>query len=198
MKKIYSSLLFSVAAFAGNATVHTITAGAGGFLFTPSAVNAQCGDTIQWAWSSGSHTTTSTTIPNCASAWDSPLNSTSTSYSITVTCAGTFNYKCTPHGGMGMTGSIVVTCPAGVSAIPLPTVSSSYPNPFVSKIMIEFPEGGDGVCLYNAVGEKVRNISLLPGQVTIEMNLAGLPQGIYFYCITKEGVVTETKKIVKD
>lgn len=80
------------------------------YTFSPANINnVTVGDTMRWVWVSGSHTTTSTTIPSGAATWNSPITSTVTSYEYKVTKAGTYNYKCTPHTGMGMVGSFVAT-----------------------------------------------------------------------------------------
>ena len=80
------------------------------FSFAPANLpGVHVGDTIRWVWVSGSHTTTSTTIPFGAAAWDHPITSTNTSYEYPVTVAGAYNYKCTPHEAMGMVGSFTAT-----------------------------------------------------------------------------------------
>ncbi len=53
------------------------------------------------------------------------------------------------------------------------------------------------IVLYNVIGEQVKAIELGGNQGTIEMNLEGMPSGIYFYNTFKEGLVYETRKIVK-
>src|ERR1051326_1897572 len=108
MKIFYSVIIFFSVIICSKASIHQISVA--DFSFTPSTVNAVCGDTILWTWSSGTHTTTSKTIPGCATAWNNPVNSTATSYSIVVSCAGNYNYQCTFHASMGMTGTIAVTC----------------------------------------------------------------------------------------
>ena len=85
---------------------HVISAG--GTSFTPNTLTAKVGDTLSFVWSSGSHTTTSTSIPAGAGAWNVPLNSTSTSFNYIITKTGIYNFKCTPHESMGMTGKVTV------------------------------------------------------------------------------------------
>jgi plastocyanin len=80
------------------------------FSFSPSNLpGVIVGDTVRWNWINGSHTTTSTTIPAGAASWDHPLNSSNTFFEYKVTVAGSYNYKCTPHEGMGMVGSFTAT-----------------------------------------------------------------------------------------
>src|ERR1051325_6686836 len=116
MKKLYSLISFSFIVLLASA--NQITIGVANFQFSPSVANAICGDTIICAWASGSHTTTYTTIPGCATGWSANVNSTNITYSITVPCAGTYSYQCTPHAASGMKGTIVVTgaCSNAVSS----------------------------------------------------------------------------------
>ncbi len=92
------------------AVTHTIQVG--NFYFNPGSLNVTVGDVVEWVWVEGSHTTTSTSVPAGAASWDHVINSSNQSFSYTVTTAGTYNYKCTPHASMGMTGSFVATAPA--------------------------------------------------------------------------------------
>ncbi|HLN53554.1 MAG TPA: BACON domain-containing carbohydrate-binding protein [Lentimicrobium sp.] len=67
------------------------------YAFVPANLNVQVGDTIRWVWINGSHTTTSTTIPTGAPAWDEPITSSNPFYEYRVTVAGVYNYLCIPH-----------------------------------------------------------------------------------------------------
>ena len=193
MKKLYAILVLSLSVSIANAAIVAIQVLASSF--SPSASTAQCNDTIVWVWGqSGSHTTTSTTIPSCATAWNNPISATSFTFAITVPCAGTYNYKCTPHG---FTGTITVTCPNGIAPVSNNYFSAAYPNPFSSKLTIEFLNA-DLISLYNMVGEKIKTITVQQGQSKAEINASDLREGIYFYCILKEGIVIETRKIVKN
>jgi plastocyanin len=89
------------------------------FSFSPSNLPSMAvGDTVRWVWINGSHTTTSTTIPAGAATWDSPINSTTTSFEYKVTLAGTYNYKCTPHASMGMVGSFTAGAAPTLNVLP--------------------------------------------------------------------------------
>lgn len=111
MKKFYKSvfgLLFlgfiSAQSFAAN---HIISVQ--NFAFNPGNLNVLVGDSVTWLWLDGFHTTTSDVIPVGAAVWDSPIESGSPMYSYVVSVAGTYNYHCTIHLSMGMTGSFVAT-----------------------------------------------------------------------------------------
>src|ERR1043165_845241 len=98
--KIFVTFSFIMIAVVANATTHHITAA--DFTFTPSSgVTASIGDTIQWDWISGSHTTTSTTIPGGAATWDHPLNSQdgNGSFMYFPTISGYYTYKAQHHVG---------------------------------------------------------------------------------------------------
>lgn len=67
------------------------------------------GDTIQWTWLSGYHSTTSGTCPlGCVpdGLWDSGIGHGMT-FQRTFPAAGTFPYFCSVHGTM-MQGTVVV------------------------------------------------------------------------------------------
>ena len=193
MKKLYAILVLTFTMSLAKAAIIPIQVLASSF--SPAAVNAACGDTVVWIWGqSGTHTTTSTTIPGCATAWNNPISITSFTFAITVPCAGTYNYKCTPHG---FTGAITVTCPNGVSDIDNNYASVAYPNPFAGKVTIEF-SAADLISVYNVMGEKIKSVVVSHGQTKAEINTTDMRNGIYFYDIMKEGVVVETRKIVKN
>ncbi len=89
-----------------HATIHTVNVA--NFSFTPNAVNAIVGDTMQWHWVSGNHTTTSTSVPVGAATWDSPMNSSTQTFQYILTVPGNYSYDCTIHSSI-MTGTITVT-----------------------------------------------------------------------------------------
>jgi len=71
------------------------------FQFTPSSLpSVSSGDTIRWEWVSGTHTTTSTTIPAGAWTWDHPIDAVNTFYEYTALLEGTYNYYCMHHPSM--------------------------------------------------------------------------------------------------
>jgi len=195
MKKLYILFAFVLATSLANATIHPVQVQASSF--SPATVNAICGDTVVWVWAgSGSHTTTSTTIPGCATPWNNPIGPTSFTFAITVPCAGSYNYVCTPHGFTGLI-TVTGTCSNGISGIENNYLSTAFPNPFSNKITIEF-SGADMIAFYNVLGEKVKTIAVANGQTTAEISAADVQQGIYFYSILKEGAIIETRKIVKN
>jgi plastocyanin len=97
------------------AVTHTVQVG--NYYFNPSSLNVEVGDIVKWVWVQGSHTTTSSSIPAGAASWDELITSGNQTYSYTVTTAGTYNYVCTPHAGMGMVGSFIATAAANTLTV---------------------------------------------------------------------------------
>ena len=151
------------------------------FSFSPSNLpGVIVGDTIRWVWVSGSHTTTSTTIPAGAASWDHLITISNTSYEYHVTIAGNYSYKCTPHVSMGMVGSFTATAPAPllISIIPnhalqgesfLATITGSNTNfsgtPAVSLAFSNNP--GETI---NATSVTVVSPTVLHAQFTIPVS----------------------------
>lgn len=96
MKSIFllCNLLF---AYVLSNAANKFTVTVANFQFTPANLNVSVGDTVEWDWQTGSHTTTSTSVPAGASGWDWPISTSSRTYKYIVTVAGTYNYWCSIH-----------------------------------------------------------------------------------------------------
>lgn len=108
MKKVYAFLFTLCLLFMHQsllAVTHIITQT--GTSFNPNTLEVEVGDVVKWVWTAGSHTTTSTSVPAGATPWNSLLTSDETEFQYTVLVEGTYEYVCTPHAAMGMTGSFV-------------------------------------------------------------------------------------------
>ncbi len=102
-------------------SVHVVNIGQAGDAFTDSVsgnsnTTIHVGDTVQWMWKNGSHSTTSGTCSNggyyggdCTAdgMWDSGTNSPGFTFSQKFTTTGTFHYFCGVHLG-SMTGAVAV------------------------------------------------------------------------------------------
>lgn len=86
------------------------------YSFVPANLNVQVGDTIRWVWINGTHTTTSTTIPFGAPAWDEPITSSNTFYEYRVNVVGVYSYLCTPHSNSQI-GHFTATAPTPTLAV---------------------------------------------------------------------------------
>lgn len=151
------------------------------YSFSPSNLpNVTVGDTVRWVWINGSHTTTSTTIPAGAASWDHPINSSNTFYEYHVTIAGSYNYKCTPHQGMGMVGSFTATAltPILVSISPnqalqgdsfLATITGSNTN-FNGSPAVSLSFSGNPGEIINATSVTVISPTVIHAQFTIPVS----------------------------
>jgi len=107
-----------------HATVHTVHVM--NFSFSPSSFSASVGDTVEWIWVGGGHTTTSLTIPGGAASWSHPVNNSNTTFEYKITTAGTYTYWCAIHQTM-MEASFTVstpTTPIGMGFAPPQTISA--------------------------------------------------------------------------
>lgn len=199
MKKFYiltSLLMFIITA---DAAVITITCQNTPSHFLPVTVNAVCGDTIHWTWLAGGHIVgpiNASYIPGGAAMWNAPIDAGNLSFDYVVTVPGNYHYVCHPSTPHGEDGYIVVTCTTGIPFPNPDNISAAYPIPFTNKITIEESSNADKIVLYDMLGNNLKSVSVQPGQTKIEMDVAGLTKGIYFYSLMKEGVIIETRKIV--
>ena len=208
MKKLLFTMLFISGLFLTNgySTTFRVEVGPGSSRsFVPQNITtASVGDTIRWVWISGVHTTTSTTIPAGATTWDAPIDNTDTVYSYVITLPGTYNYQCTFHASMGMTGTFI----AGTSGIQ-PTgeivtsynLSQNYPNPFNPSTIIKFSIPKNNFVtlkIYDVGGKEIQtlvNSQLSQGTYNYTLNASDLSSGIYFYKINA-GDFSEIKRMV--
>jgi plastocyanin len=129
MKTFYKSLLRSAAlsvffvsaiSFSSHATKVVVTVQ--NFSFTPSSFTVSLGDTIQWKWVNGTHTTTSQTIPGGAATWNANINSATQTFNYVPAVVGTYNYHCGIHPTT-MIASFSVVC-----GTPSLTIAASGPT----------------------------------------------------------------------
>ena len=121
MKKVYTLVFCLYCTFAGTAFSQVLRrVAAVNFVFVPANFSAVVGDTIRFTFGNGltpggfPHTTTSTSIPAGAAAWDHPLVATDSVFTYVVTASGQYAFKCTPHEGRGMVGQFLVSATAPV------------------------------------------------------------------------------------
>lgn len=77
--------------------------------FTPSTLTINVGDEVVWTNTEGSHNVNgkTSTFPNNPVSFGNDVGSGWT-YKFTFSTAGTYDYQCDPHAGMGMIGKITV------------------------------------------------------------------------------------------
>jgi len=198
MRKIFTFniivLLIAASTLSTRATVWNVIVQSS--FFAPNTLpNVVCGDTIVWTFGSGNpHTTTSTTIPLGATAWNAPISSSSLFFSYIVPpFPGVYNYVCTPHG---FTGSFTVTCSVGIEEKTISSAARAYPNPFVTTFTIRHNHA-DAVRIISLTGAVLKTILLNPSAPEAIINMDGFTTGVYFYSIIKDGIILDTRKVFK-
>lgn len=166
------------------------------FSFNPIEIEVNIGDTIRWEWTGGTHTTTSLEIPVGADAWDNPLSSTTQFFEYKVLTEGIYNYKCTPHQAMGMTGSFTAALPLISNNISSSSFSI-YPNPANDLIYIE-TETSEllTMTIFNFSGQILMEYEINDNQT---IDISDLSSGIYFYQIkNSDQTYVTANKIIKE
>lgn len=167
------------------ATIHVIQVE--GIIFNPAAVpSVHIGDTIRWTWVSGTHTTTSTTIPAGAATWNNPISSTNTTFDYIPTIAGVYNYQCNIHVSMGMIGSFTVSNPAGVMAMTNSASISIYPNPFYNNVTFQFSSADTflrNLMIFDITGKLWKTFVFpeQPGKMETTLDLTDIESGMYLF-----------------
>ena len=75
-----------------------------------STTTITAGDTVKWVWRSSGHSSTRTDGPK---TWDSEIRDVPFTFSQTFPDPGTYRYRCTPHGFLGMVGTVRVVAEGG-------------------------------------------------------------------------------------
>jgi plastocyanin len=186
MKKLLKKSVLLIVGLAlvsiANATVHLITVQNDNF--NPSSVIAVVGDTIEWDWVAGTHTTTSETIPGGAALWSDSMTATKTTFQYKVTVAGTYNYECTIHiNCCGMKGTITATNPTGVPVVSgsSQVIAKFFPNPVtdILNIHLNIAPCNNILIITDMLGREVLRKTLF--NVDNSINVSNWKKGIYFY-----------------
>ena len=108
-------LMLLLASTASAVTTKIVHVGQGGLKFVDeesqtSTTTVDPGDTVEWVWEGNfPHSTTRDTAPE---TWDSGvLRGAGTMFPHTFSIDGSYDYFCTPHRTLGMTGTVVVRAP---------------------------------------------------------------------------------------
>lgn len=110
----FALTLITALVYNSNATKHVVSVT--NFAFTPSSVTINLGDTMEWTFGNGTHTTTSTTIPAGAAVWSNSIDASHLKFDYVPTVVGTYNYKCNIHPTT-MLASFTVVCPTASVSI---------------------------------------------------------------------------------
>ena len=183
-------------------TVHVVEVR--NFEFVPMNVDIAVGDTVEWRWIVGMHTTTSDSTTG-QNVWDAPIDISHQVFRFVITATGVHHYYCIPHQSLGMVGTITATAVNGVEDENIAPekflLSQNYPNPFNPVTSIKYVVGSFqfvSIKVFDLLGREVAtliNEEKPAGEYEVEFNGNNLPSGIYFYRL-KAGDYSETKKMV--
>ena len=100
-------------ALSAKSTIHSVVANNSNS-FVPSSLTISLGDTVEFINTGGFHNVNATlsTFPNNPQGFGNVVSSSNWSLQHIFTIAGTYNYQCDPHVGMGMIGTIIVNPPS--------------------------------------------------------------------------------------
>ena len=180
MKRILTILLITCFSFTSKATIHEILIWDGYMQFLPNTLTIQLGDTIQWLpldYPSMTHTITSTNIPRGAASFDEIYQAPAdTFFQYIPQVAGFYEYECTPHVMMNMTGSFEVTGTSIEENNKNPLLA--YPNPSTDQIFIDHHFLGYDFKVFN-----IKNQLLKSGVTENFINTSFLKPGTYILII---------------
>ncbi|MFM7725491.1 MAG: plastocyanin/azurin family copper-binding protein, partial [Flavobacteriales bacterium] len=180
------------------ATTHVITQES--FTFNPNALSVEVGDIVQFVWTSGSHTTTSLTVPAGAASWDAALTSANPLVEYTVTTAGTYAYVCTPHAAMGMVGGFVAVLPNRVANL----TSNADMNVSMQdggQLRVKLTGASCGFASIGLLDIMGRNVAMIhqggisSDDFVVRYDVSSLQRGIYFVRF-QEGAFVTTRKVL--
>jgi len=162
------------------------------YSFSPyNLTHVKAHDTVQWVWESGSHSTTSTSVPAGADSWDYAINQDTTSFIFIPTANGTYFYRSTPDTARIMNGQFTVTGGNGVDENVAGSGFNVFPNPFYNEVKVQFPGKHSSsaiIQIYTPEGKIVKSVILYPsvGSFSQTIDMQDLPRGIFIFRYTDE------------
>jgi len=199
MKNIFTlGLLLLGTAIVNAQTSYIVYVGNNGF--TDSNLTVNVGDDVSFMLdvsnSSGSHTSTTTSVPSGAATWDYTCFCSACKYTSVITVAGTYEFM---DSNTGKTGTITTTPVTGMevaNANP-ESLSQNHPNPFSGQTSIDYNLKTDkgSLMITDITGKIVKEYALSgkSGQITISENLNA---GMYFYSLKDNNkIVIDRKKM---
>ena len=79
------------------------------------------------------------------------------------------------------------------------SISDAYPNPATNQVNFDFNLSGvnhASVKIINLLGSVVKSADLVAGANKVSIDVADLPQGVYFYSVIANGNIYQTKKLI--
>jgi hypothetical protein len=111
-------------------------------------------------------------------------------------------YKIQNVNDLSDTASILVrfnATPTSVSELTaVPKLNAMYPNPTNSNVTVNFVlnQGQASLEIKNLLGQVQRVTPIVAGSKSVNLNVADLPNGIYFVTLKSNGNIIDTKRLV--
>ena len=166
-------------------TSHSVTVSS--FKYTPADLTITAGDEVVWTNTGGTHNVDGKTsvFPSNPESFGNNVGSGWT-YKFTFNIAGTYNYHCDPHAGLGMVGTVVVNPKSVTSIQTLADASGNiqlYPNPASESIQLRFPANYpemNSLKVYSITGSLIDQKVLSGNPGTLQYDLSRFKNGMYF------------------
>jgi len=202
MKRITLLMMLVSACVYSYATTWTITNS--GFTFSPANLTIQSGDDVnfniagihfvqevsQATWNANGSTP-------LAGGFDTASGGGNVTAAELTVC--THWYICPNHISSGMKGIIVVESTTGIKGIQPSSYISIYPNPTSGKIQLVSNgsklSNNYNLMVFDMTGKNVYSDIIADHIESNQIDLSGLPKGIYFVRIF-DGVITSNRKII--
>jgi plastocyanin len=185
--------------FSASAITHTITQQ--GLSFAPEQLTVEVGDVILFQWTSGNHTTTSSSVPAGADTWDALLTSGMQTFEYTVTTEGAYEYVCTPHASAGMVGEFTAVLSSNTRTQVAANLSVNAGTSANGQLFVELNNATTDMATVTLVDITGRNVATLhhgaiaDADFTIRHDIAAIQRGIYFVRF-QEGARVVTRKVL--
>ena len=178
------------------ATTFTVTFGSA-LTYVPSSFNVKVGDIIVWNGSFGNHPLASTTIPAAAAKFN---NSSGSTFSYTITAAGSYNYVCTAHEGSGMVGSFVATALSATLDISAKMAKLSVLNGGnLLNLTIDnsVANSEKQIQIVDVSGRLISSHIMRAGTTELPIDTHRLPSGIYIIAVRDDAHYILQQKFLK-
>jgi len=157
------------------------------YAFTQSQLTITAGDKVIWTNNAGSHNVngTQSAFPNNPASFGNNVGSGWT-YEFVFNTAGTYDYQCDPHAGMGMIGKIIVNPKVPTSSKTLadgPDNVRLFPNPATENIELYVPGSFGTVTslkVYSISGKLISQKAFSGNLESPRLDVSNFKSGIYF------------------
>ncbi|MCH7535892.1 MAG: T9SS type A sorting domain-containing protein [Bacteroidetes bacterium] len=182
VKRITPLLVCLLVASSSYAAVFNVTVTS--FLFSPSSIIVEEGDTVIWKFTSGMHNVngTTATFGSNTDNFISGVPGAVSSYTYIFTQVGTNDYQCNAHSG-SMQGKVTVNMKTGIEDKIADTRKiSAYRN----RIIISGAKDAV-VSIYDVTGRRIHHVRTKDGKYNVDIR----NDGLYIVRLSnKEGVLT--------